>query len=292
VTGFVRANGIEICYERFGDPTDPTLLLVMGLGVQMTEWDPEFCEEFVRSGFNVIRYDNRDVGRSTWFDRVSPDLDAAAHGDFSEAAYTLFDMAADGIGLLDALGVDKAHVVGASMGGMIAQTMAVRAPDRVASLCSIMSSTGDRSVGRATRELVTAMAASSPKGRDAVVSMAVEFGRLVAGGGYPFDAAAARRRAAAAYDRAHHPTGRLRQRIAILAMGDRSDELRLLRVPTVVVHGTDDPLIGFSGGRATADAIPGAELIVIDGMGHEIPKAARARIIEAVVRNSLRAYSN
>ncbi|WP_432825529.1 alpha/beta fold hydrolase [Dactylosporangium sp. CA-092794] len=283
-TGVARANGIEICYETFGDPARPAMLLIMGLGVQLTAWEPEFCQAFADQGFYVIRYDNRDTGLST---RCEPGTSGTEDG-----AYTLYDMAADGIGLLATLGIARAHVVGASMGGMIAQAMAIRYPDQVLSLCSIMSTTGAPGVNAADPRALGAVTATEPETRDDAVRSAVARARLLAGGGFSFDEPRVRRRAAAAFDRANYPAGKQRHRAAIAATGDRTEALRQLRLPTVVIHGDSDPVMTPSCGKATAAAIPGAKLVVIAGMGHEIPLGAQPQIIEAVVRNARRTLTS
>ncbi|WP_236792268.1 alpha/beta fold hydrolase [Amycolatopsis sp. GM8] len=287
----VRANGIDICYESLGDPGDPALLLIMGMGTQLNGWEMEFVSLFVDRGFRVVRFDNRDTGRSTWFGDAVPDLPAARAGDVNAAVYSLADMADDAAGLLDALGIERAHVAGASMGGQIAQTLAIRHPGRVLSLASIMSTTGDRTVGRALPEALAAIVARAPDTREETIAAALERGRVLAGGGFPFDAELARVRAERAYDRANNPLGKVRQQAALLTGGDRTAALRELRVPAVVIHGTADPLVTVSGGEATAAAIPGAELVLIEGMGHEFPAGARARIVDAIAVNAARVHA-
>ena len=281
-----RANGIDLEYEEFGDPSKPTLLLVMGLGAQMIVWDERFCQLLADRGFHVIRYDNRDVGLSTKFDDAGePNLAAAMGGDGSSAAYLLADMADDGIGLLDALGIDKAHIVGASMGGMIVQEMAIRHADRVLSLCSIMSTTGDRAVGQPTAEAMTALLAPPPQNRDEALDLAVKAQKVI-GGTYPVDEAKVRERAGRSYDRMNYPMGMARQLVAIMASPDRTPKLQQLDVPTLVIHGAVDPLVTPSGGEATAKAIPGAELLVLDGMGHDTPEQLWPQIVDAIVANT------
>ena len=274
-TGIAHANGIDICYETFGDAEAPAILLIMGNGVQMTEWEPEFVETFAERGFHVVRYDHRDVGLSTRFDDT--------------ATYTLWDMADDAIGLLDALRIEQAHIVGTSMGGMVAQCIAIRHPARVVSLCSIMSTTGADRVGTSRRDAREAMTGPRPTSREGVIETAVSRAQLLRGGGFAFDEEMIRRRAAAAYDRADNPEGRVRHTAAILATGDRTDALRHVVAPTVVIHGTADPLVHSSGAEATAAAIPGAKLVLIPGMGHEIPAGARPLIVDAVADNANRA---
>ncbi|MFC4946698.1 alpha/beta fold hydrolase [Pseudonocardia sp. GCM10023141] len=284
----VQANGIGLCCATVGDPTDPPLLLIMGQGTQLDGWDRRFYDELVDSGFFVIRFDNRDVGLSQRMDGT-PDMAAIRGGDLSTLPYTLDDMAADAVGLLDALGLGRAHLVGASMGGMIAQLVAIRWPERVLSLCSIMSSTGDRAVGQADPDTIALIRRPAPATREGVVEAAVKRSHALAGSGFPFDEHAARTRATAAYDRAFDPAGQRRQQAAAVAAADRTPALRNLRVPTVVIHGNDDRLVDISGGRATADAVPDAWLDVIDGMGHGIVPGAWPQIISAVRRNAARA---
>ncbi|MBV8958835.1 MAG: alpha/beta hydrolase [Actinobacteria bacterium] len=282
----VHANGIDIEYEEFGDPSNPTLLLVMGLGAQMIVWDEGFCQLLADRGFHVIRYDNRDVGLSTKFDDApAPDLAAAMGGDGSSAAYLLADMADDGIGLLDALGIEKAHIVGASMGGMIVQEMAIRHPEKVLSLCSIMSTTGDRAVGQPTPEAMAALMAPPPQTRDEALDLAVKAQKVI-GGTFPVDEAKVRERAGRSYDRMVNPMGMARQLVAIMASPDRTPKLQQLDVPTLVIHGVVDPLVTPSGGEATAKAIPGAELLMLEGMGHDTPEQLWPQIVDAIVANT------
>jgi pimeloyl-ACP methyl ester carboxylesterase len=271
----VGPAGIEIAYERIGDPAARPMLLIQGLGAQLIGWPEGFCAALAERGFEVIRYDNRDAGRSTHFrDAPAPDLPAVLAGDLSSASYTLSDMAADAVGLLDALELETAHLVGASMGGFIAQTVAIEHPDRVRSLTSIMSTTGDRSVGQATPETVRAVF-SGPQvvTRQEAVDRAVRIFALLGSPGYPTAEAPIADRAGRAFDRGFDPVGVARQAVASVASGDRTELLRRLDLPTLVVHGTGDVMCDVSGGRATAAAIPGAELILIDGMGHDIPRA-------------------
>jgi pimeloyl-ACP methyl ester carboxylesterase len=278
-------NGIQIEFEVIGDDDGVPLLLVMGLGAQLIIWDDEFCAALAGRGFRVIRYDNRDVGLSTKFDDA-PAADAAAlaaalTGQPVQAPYLLTDMAADGIALLDHLGIGAAHVVGASMGGMIAQTMAIEHPDRVLTLTSIMSTTGDPTVGVPTGEALAVLVTPRPRDRAAAIEQGVAAARAI-GSPQHFDEGRARARAAAAYDRCFHPAGFARQLLAILASGDRTARLRAVDVPALVIHGDVDPLVTVSGGEATAAAIPGAELIVLDGMGHDLPPVYWPRIVDAI----------
>ncbi|HEV7885976.1 MAG TPA: alpha/beta hydrolase [Acidimicrobiales bacterium] len=284
------ANGITIEYDEFGSPEDPALLLIMGLGTQMIAWDEAFCRQLAAEGFRVVRFDNRDVGLSQKIeDGPRPDVLAAMQGDTSSAAYTLDDMAADAGGLLDALGIDAAHIVGASMGGMIAQTFAINYPERTLSLCSIMSTTGAPTAGQPHPEIIPILLGPRPAGREDAMDRAEAAVRAFGSRGLPVDWAAVRERAGQSYDRCFYPIGFARQLVAIIASGDRTERLRQLDVPTVVIHGTDDKLIDPSGGEATAAAIPGAEHIVIEGMGHDLPAPAWPAIVGAIVRNTARA---
>ena len=285
-----RSNGVELAYETIGDPEAPALLLIMGLGAQLIDWPEEFCELLAAEGFRVVRFDNRDAGLSTVLhDRGVPDLLALRAGDRSRAPYLLTDMAADTAGLLDALGVRRAHVVGASLGGMIAQQVTIDHPQRVASLCSIMSMTGDFSVGRATPEAAALLGRPPVTSREEAVAGAVAGSRIIGSPGFPAAEAELRRRASAKYDRAYHPLGTLRQYAAILASPDRTPALREVAVPTLVIHGEADPLVDVSGGRATAAAVPGAELLTFAGMGHDLPRELWPEITGAIVANARRA---
>lgn len=279
----VRSNGIDIRYETTGDPANPALLLVMGLGAQLIDWPDEFCELLAGRGYYVIRYDNRDAGLSTWLDELgAPDLNAIMQGDRSGVPYLLSDMAADAAGLLKSLGIAQAYVVGASMGGMIVQQLAIDSPELVSGLCSIMSTTGDRSVGHSTPEAGAALMRPPAADRDEAIRSGVAASRVIGSTGFEITDAELERRAAAKYDRAYHPVGTLRQFAAILASPDRTEALRSVTVPALVIHGAADPLIDVSGGRATAEAIPGARLLVIDGMGHDLPRGAWAEIVDAI----------
>jgi len=268
-------HGIEIEYETFGDPADPTLLLVNGYTSQLLAWQEGLCEAFVAQGLHVIRYDNRDVGLSTKLhgERAYPMKVAKAMRDgepVPEVPYLLSDMAADGIGLLSALGIDRAHVAGMSMGGMIVQTMAIEHPDRVASLTSIMSNPGDVRVGAPTPEARDALLTAPALDRDGYIEGSTR--ALVWASKRYGDPVELRRRAAEDYDRSFYPEGSLRQLAAIYASGDRSDALRELDVPALVVHGRDDTLITPEGGRVTSELIPGSVYVEIADMGHDLPK--------------------
>jgi pimeloyl-ACP methyl ester carboxylesterase len=287
---FAAVNGIDVCYESFGDPGDPALLLIMGLGGQMIWWDDEFCEALAGRGFHVVRYDNRDTGRSTIFDDAPvPKPWDLLRRNRKAAAYSLEDMADDGVALLDHLGIDAAHVVGASMGGMIAQTIAIRHPSRVLSLTSIMSTTGDRGVGKARWRLYPALLKPAPKERAAYVKQFVKTFQAIGSPGYPPDLERSRELAGRSFDRAFHPAGSARQLAAIVTAPDRTPMLRDVQVPAVVIHGADDKLVAPSGGRATADAIPGARLVMIPGMGHDMPPEVWPRMLEAIAETAARA---
>jgi pimeloyl-ACP methyl ester carboxylesterase len=286
-----RANlgEVELVYETIGDPADPTMLLVMGLGTQLIHWELEFCEGLAERGFHVIRFDNRDAGLSTKIDAPVPNVMKAMAGFPITAPYLLEDMANDSFGLLDQLGIDRAHVTGVSMGGMIAQTMAITRPERVLSLGSMLSTTGDRRVGTPKLRVWSVLMRRAPQQRDRFIEYFVRVFRMIGSPRYPVDEERIRERAAETYDRCHHPAGTARQLAAILASGSRTAGLRRLDVPTVVVHGKDDPLVPFRAGAATARAIPGAELVAIPGMGHDLPRELWGRIADALVANSERA---
>jgi pimeloyl-ACP methyl ester carboxylesterase len=283
------ANGHEVCYETFGDPADPALLLTMGLATQMLGWHDDFCAALADRGFFVIRYDNRDVGRSQKMDGRVPTLFELLRRDKRAASYTLEDMAADAIGLLDHLGVERAHVIGASMGGMIAQTLAARYPERVRSLVSMMSNTGARWSGQPPLRMYPVLLKQPPKGREGYQAHAVEVFSKIGSPAFERDDDDLRRIAGMSFDRGINPAGTLRQIAAIIASGDRTPLLRTIDVPTLVIHGSKDRLIPPSGGRATARAIPGAQLLVVEGMGHDLPRAVWPRLVEAIEQNAARA---
>jgi pimeloyl-ACP methyl ester carboxylesterase len=282
------ANGIELCYETFGDPDGEPLLLVMGLGAQLIAWPIELCEALADRGFHVIRYDNRDVGRSTKIEGGSTDVMAALAAAQSgqsvqslEVAYHLTDMAADAAGLLEALGIDSAHIVGASMGGMIAQTIAIEHPARVRTLTSVMSTTGEGSVGQPTPEAMGQLLQPPPTTREAAIANGVAASKVI-GSPDDFDEDVARQRSALAYDRCFYPEGTARHLLAIVTSGDRAEGLRKVAVPTLVVHGDSDPLVTPSGGERTAELIPGATLLMLEGMGHDLPLRHIGAIVEAI----------
>jgi pimeloyl-ACP methyl ester carboxylesterase len=278
------ANGIEIAYETFGSESDRPLLLVMGLATQMLAWHDDFCTALAERGFHVIRFDNRDVGLSTHLhDAPPPDLMAAFGGDHSSASYRLEDMADDTVGLLDALGIDSAHVVGASMGGMIAQTMAIAHPSRVRTLTSIMS-TPSPDIGAATEEAMAVLMAAPATSREEAIDRSRSAYRVIGSPGYPLDEAWLAEVSGTSYDRGYDPLGVARQLLAVRASGDRSEALRGVRVPTLVVHGSADPLVQVAGGRATAEAVPEAELLVLEGMGHNLPRELWPTILDAIAK--------
>jgi len=281
-----KSNGIELEYDTFGNPDDPALLLIMGFTAQMTAWDPAFCNLIADQGFYVIRFDNRDVGLSS---RIEGDVDIAElfSGTIKSVPYALDDMAADAAGLLDALGIDKAHIVGASMGGMIAQLVALNHPDKTLSLCSIMSTTGDRAVGQATPEAMAALMAPAPKNREQAIANGVASSRILSP--VHFDEAKAAKRAGESYDRAYDPKGVARQMAAIGTQADRTERLGSVTVPSLVIHGRPDPLVTLSGGEATAKAIPNATLLVLDEMGHDNPEPLWPTIVDAITTNARKA---
>lgn len=278
---------IDIAYERLGDPHAPPVLLIMGVGAQLIAWPDGFCDELVRRGLHLIRFDNRDVGESTHLTGAPPpDMAAALAGDCSSASYTLSDMAADAVGLLDALGLESVHLVGASMGGAIAQTIAIEHPRRVRSLTSMMSTTGDPSVGQPNAEVMRVLASGSPpSSREEIVQRTLDVFRIIGSPGFAPDLEAVADRAGRAFDRAFDPPGMARQAIAVLASGDRTARLRSLDAPALVIHGAGDRMCDVSGGRATAAAIPGAELVVLDRMGHDLPRALWPRLATRIVKH-------
>lgn len=288
----LHAHGIDIEYDEHGDPADPVVLLIMGLSAQLTMWEEDFVVELAKRGFRVIRFDNRDIGLSTWFDEAgTPDPAAAlAGGGLPEPAYTMSDMAEDAAGLLDALGVARAHIVGASMGGMIAQTFAIDHPDRTLSLTSIMSTTGNPGVGQPRPDVAQALfLAAAPTNAEEAADAGVKAWKLIGSPGFRFDEERIRRNASAAYERSVHPAGVLRQALAVMTQPDRTEALGALTCPTLVVHGEADPLVDISGGRATAEAIPGAELWTVPGMGHDLPPELYAEVADRIAALAVKA---
>ena len=280
-----QANGIQVEYETFGSPQARPLLLTMGLGGQMILWDEDFCEALAERGHFVVRYDNRDVGLSTKFeDAGEPDLMSMMldPGAACEPAYTLDDMAADGVALLDALEIDSAHVCGASMGGMIVQTMALRHRDRLRSMTSIMSTTGNKDLPPADPAVSARLVMEAPRNREEAIDRAVETFKVIGSPGFDFDEVAVRDKAARGYDRCFLPAGQARQLAAILSQPNRVPELQQLDLPCLVIHGTADPLVSVEGGKDTASAIPGAELWLVEGMGHDLPKAIQGALADRI----------
>ena len=290
------ANGLQLFYETHGPEGAEPMLLIMGLGAQMTRWSPDFIGALVDAGHRVIVYDNRDVGLSEKLDAAgAPDIHAVAlalrDGRKPEVAYTLSEMAADAASLLDALGIERAHIVGASMGGMIAQLVAADFPEKTLSLTSIMSSTGNPNLPRATPEALARLNTPAPdpnKDLEAFLDSAVEGAKVMASK-YPPDAAQVRAQALGDYQRCYYPVGFQRQYAGVLASPDRRPKLRTITAPTVVIHGEDDPLVPLAGGKDTAENIPGAELIVVPGVGHEMPAPVLSQFIDGILRAVARA---
>jgi pimeloyl-ACP methyl ester carboxylesterase len=286
---FARVGDIEICFETFGDPGDPAMLLIMGLGTQMVAYHDDFCAQLADRGFFVIRHDNRDIGRSTHLeDAPTPSLLQLLRRD-RNSPYTLADMAADSVGVLDHLGIEQAHIVGTSMGGMIAQTVAIRYPERTLSLVSIMSNTGDFWHGQPALTMYLVLLRPSPRERDPFIEHAVEMFTKIGGTGFGPDVEDLRAIAALSFERGMDARGSQRQLWAIVADRDRSTALRRLTVPATVIHGAEDRLVRPSGGRTTAKAIPGARLVEIAGMGHGLPRGAWPTIIDAIAGTAARA---
>ena len=278
---------LELCYETFGSATAPPLLLIMGLASQMLLWDDQFCEQLASRGFRVIRFDNRDVGRSSHLRGAkTPSRWQLVRRSASGAAYTLEEMAADSVGLLDALGIGAAHIVGASMGGMIAQLVAINHPDRVLSLVSIMSTTGNPKVGKPQPKMMMRLMRKTQREREAYIEDHIETYRAIGSKPYDFEEEYKRERAGRLFDRGIYPAGSARQLGAVASAPDRTEALAGIRAPTTVIHGDADPLVDVSGGRATAEAIPGARLVIFPGMGHDLPRALWPEIIDAIVENT------
>lgn len=295
-----KANGIDLAYDSFGDEADEAILLIAGLGTQMIRWTVPFCEALAACGYRVIRFDNRDSGHSTHFHHCPPPgfgalAAALMAGRRPEVPYTLHDMAADAIGLLDTLAIDRAHVVGRSMGGMIAQIMASEHPGRVLSLTSIMSSTGNPMLPQAAPVVMALMMRPAPdpvSDEDGFLAHKLTFAHRIAGSGHAFDAEAHRLLILEETRRAHDPGGAARQIAAMAVAGDRRSRLATITAPTLVIHGTDDPLILSACGRDTAASIPNADLMLIDGMGHDLPPALDHTVVEAINRTARRSSSH
>ncbi len=286
------ADGVDICFDSFGERDEPALLLVMGLGGPLLWWHDGLCEQLADKGLFVVRYDNRDVGHSTRFDAHPVSRSRVVRtfaGNRTPPPYTLSHMAADGVGVLDHLGVPRAHVAGVSMGGMIAQTLAIDHPDRVLSLTSISSTTGRRSVGWQDPRLFRMLLGKAASSREEAVARSRRTSHAIGSPAYATPVEVTRQRAGETYDRGSNPPGVIRQMLAVLAQPDRTAALRELTVPALVIHGLADRLVHVSGGRATAAALPAAELMLVPGMGHDLPEALWPVIATAVARTASRA---
>jgi len=284
---FVEANGVRLCWDSFGDPSHPALILIMGMGAQMVGWDDEFCAQLASRGFRVIRFDSRDVGKSTWLDHAGmPDVTRAMMRAWMRwpvsAPYLLDDMAGDVVGLMDALGIRRAHVAGASMGGTIAQVMAIRHPERLLSMTSIMSTTGDPDLPKPHTVATTAVMRPMPVGLESYVERYVDTYRVLRLGRYPEEEARDRIRAVRNHGRGVNPAGGARHLVAILASGSRRKALQGVDVPTLVIHGDLDPLVPLAAGLDTAQSIPGARMMVLKGMGHTMPQCLWPDMIEGI----------
>ncbi|MHA2182712.1 MAG: alpha/beta fold hydrolase [Promethearchaeota archaeon] len=288
-----KVNSIEIEYETFGNSSEKPILLINGLGSQMINWDEEFIHLLVERGFYVIRFDNRDVGLSTKIEEAGvPDIMKAymaiQAGKPYEPPYSLEDMADDAIGLLDALKIEKAHICGVSMGGMIVQVLAYKHPTRVLSLIPIMSSTGNPEIPRGDPEVGRVMAAPAPPDREGYVEYYIKLRRLLNGSVFPYDEAKNRVHAGKAYDRSYYPPGITRQSLAIMSSGNRKLKLSSIEIPTLVIHGSDDPVIRVEGGKDIHESISGSELLIIDGMGHNLPPESWVQICDVIEKISLK----
>ncbi|HEU5105978.1 MAG TPA: alpha/beta hydrolase [Solirubrobacterales bacterium] len=287
---FAPANGIKLCYQEMGDPDGEPLLLVMGLATQMIAWSEEFCALLAERGFRVVRFDNRDIGRSTKIKTAGlPGRVDMLIGRRGTAPYLLRDMAADTLGLMDHLGMESAHLVGASMGGMIVQTAAIENPERVRSITSIMSTTGNRRVGHPSYKTFGLLLGNPPREREAAIERVVKTFKVIGSPGYPFEEERVREIAGRSFDRGHSEAGIARQLHAITASGDRTPGLRKLERPALVIHGKNDLLVNPSGGKATAKAIPDARLKMVAGMGHDLPRALWPDFAEEIAATAARA---
>jgi pimeloyl-ACP methyl ester carboxylesterase len=293
----VDANSIQIEYETFGEPDSPALLLIIGLAGQLIAWDEKLCQQLAQQGHYVIRFDNRDAGLSSKIEEAGvPDImqtiEAQMKGETINPPYTIEDMADDAVGLLDALGIEKAHICGMSMGGMIAQTIAINYPKRVLSLISIYSRTGDPEEPQPKPEAMEFLFAPPPEEREEYIDYGIKLFSTISGPGFPYDEGWLRNFVAQSYDRAYNPEGSARQLVAIMAQKNRRPALKSLSTPTLVIHGVDDPLVLVEGGKNTAADIPGAKLMIIDGMGHDLPHGgAWPQIIDAIVDHTHKADS-
>jgi pimeloyl-ACP methyl ester carboxylesterase len=287
-------SGIDICYETFGSPDDPAILLVMGLGGPMGWWSEDFCERLAGHGYFVIRYDNRDTGRSTKLRQHKVgrlDLIRAFAG-LGSPPYGISDLADDAFGLLDHLGIERVHLVGVSMGGMIVQTMAIARPERAMSMTSIMSTTGNRRVGWQHPKIIPAMLSSAGSTRDSYVERSLRTSAILGSPAFPGDEELARARAYETYDRGWTAGGVTRHMLAVLAQSDRTKDLAKLDLPVTVIHGLNDPLVHRSGGKAVANAVPGAEHLEIAGLAHDLPVQLYDTYVDAIVRTAQRAVSH
>jgi len=287
-----KANGMEIVYDIFGDPDKPPVLLIIGLGQQMIAWDEEFCTQIAARGYRVIRFDNRDTGLSTKLDQAGvPNMavvfQAMVEGKPVDSPYSILDMADDAVGLLDSLGIESAHVVGESMGGMIAQRMVIHHADRVRTLTSIMSSTGEPGLPPPTPEAMDILANRPPTDREGYIEDYVKRWRVLHGQKLPYDEEASRELAAGIFDRGLNPPGFARQLTAIIADGSRKQTLKSVTVPTLIIHGDADPLVPVECGIDTANSVPGSELLIIEGMGHTFPRQVWTQVIDAIVRHAI-----
>lgn len=269
----IGPSKIDIAYERFGKHDTPPVFLMMGAGAQMISWADGFCAELVERGLHVIRFDNRDSGLTTHFNNAPlPDFQSAMKGDFSTVSYTLSDMAADTIGLIDFFGYEKVHIVGASMGGMIAQTIAIEYASRVKSLTSIMSTTGDPSVGQSDFTILSKLGQPNYENQEEYIKWRIKLLKAIGSSYYPFDEEAAIKSSGLSWDRDHNPLAMSRQLVAVLKTGNRTSLLKKINIPTLVLHGKADKMINFSGGIATAEAIPNAKLVLFEHMAHGLPQ--------------------
>ena len=288
---FEQVGDVELCYETFGEESDPPILLIMGLGTQMIAWPEDFCEQIAERGFFVIRFDNRDVGHSTRFDDVPPPSPKElVTRRPKRLAYTLEDMADDAAGLIEALGFESAHVVGASMGGMIGQILAIRHPERVRSFVSIMSTTGSRFVGQPAAAVYPFFVRPMPKTKEAYLDRGIQLWKTIGSPGpLARDEQEVRELLSDGYERGLSPAGTMRQLGAITMSANRTKDLQRIKAPTLVIHGTKDRMIRVSGGKATAKAIPDSELDLVEGMGHDLPRAVWPRLIDGIERTAARA---
>ena len=290
----VTANGIQIEYETFGNDSYPSLLLIMGVGCQMIFWPDEFCDMLTNRGHYVIRFDNRDVGLSSKFEEAGvPDvmeiMSSVLQGEEVKTPYTLDDMADDTIGLLDSLNIEMAHICGVSMGGMIAQVVAYRYPSRVLSLVSLMSTTGNPELPQGNPEALAVLFDPVPEDREANIEHNVKVQQTIGSPGFPFDEDLMRDLVTRSYDRCFYPQGMVRQMAAIIAHGNRKPSLAGITAPTLVIHGSEDPLLPVEGGKDTKESIPGAELLIIDGLGHNLPRGVWPQLVDAIAAHTKKA---